>query len=475
VSRHLYIAGVDRVGDLEKGSLRIEQALTFQIDTCSFSIKGEQPAEGEEVIVEDDELGRLFAGIIVKVELGRTFPDKSIKVWNVDCDDYTALLDRRLVVEAYENMSASDIFLDIVAKYCPGFTTNGVRSGAPVVESTGAEFEYKRPSECFRWLCDYVGWHWQPDYYKDLHFFSTEKLASPAPMVLRPGGQFRFGKHTIDTQGLRNRVYVRGGTMLSDPQVVRWKADGVARIWALPWPPHEVSLTVGEVPMTVGVENLHDEADFDYMMSFSEKYIRCSSQTSTPAEGTTMSLTARQDIPVITMVEDYVSQAAIAKVQGGDGVYEHVIDDDSLTTIQAAEAAGMADLREHANPRVKGSFETEVPGWSPGQIVAINLPDRGIQGEYLIQRVTITPATSKLWTYRIEYGGRLFGIADFLQALVSAQQKKRIIEPTRNVQKYIYGEDTLELSDELITTPRTLPFVCGDPDAVCGLVVVSSG
>ncbi len=115
--------------------------------------------------------------------------------------------------------------------------------------------------------------------------------------------------------------------------------------------------------------------------------------------------------------------------------------------------------------------------WQPGQIVEINLPDRGVEGEYLIQRVTITPTWSNpsIWTFRVEYGGRLLGIADFLKALVSAQQKKRIIEPARNVQKYIYSEDTLELSDELITTPRTLPFVCGDPDAVCGLVVVSNG
>jgi hypothetical protein len=361
MARHLYIAGIDRWPDLERDTMQIEQALTYAVDTCSFRVFNEQPSEGDEVIIEDDDIGRLFAGIIVKVDLAETYPDKPerFNVWKVDCDDYTALLDRRLVVESYENMSASDIFLDIVAKYCPGFTTNGVRPGAPVVESTGAEFEYKRPSECFRWLCDYVGWHWQPDYYKDLQFFSAEVLASPAPMVLVPGGKFRFGKHSIDTQGLRNRVYVRGGTMLSDPQVVQWKADGVARIWTLPWGPHEVSLTVGEVPMTVGVENLHDEADYDYMMSFTEKYIRCSAQTATPVEGATMSLTARQDIPVITMVEDYASQAAIAKVQGGDGVYEHVIDDDSLTTIQAAEAAGLADLREHANPRVKGSFETE--------------------------------------------------------------------------------------------------------------------
>ena len=117
----------------------------------------------------------------------------------------------------------------------------------------------------------------------------------------------------------------------------------------------------------------------------------------------------------------------------------------------------------------------ESRNWQPGQIVEINLPDRGIQGEYLIQRVTASPLTLKLWTFRVEYGGRLFGIADFLQALVSAQQKRRHIEPTKNVQKYIYGEETLELSDELIAASRALPFICGDADAICGMVVVSDG
>lgn len=115
--------------------------------------------------------------------------------------------------------------------------------------------------------------------------------------------------------------------------------------------------------------------------------------------------------------------------------------------------------------------------WQPGQIVDIRLPDRGVEGEFLIQKVTITPAWSNpdLWTFKVEYGGRLLGIADFLKALVSAQQKKRLIEPTKNVQKYVYGEETLQLSDELTTTPRQLPFICGDEDAICGMVVVSDG
>lgn len=476
MTRHLYIAGVDRWPDLERNTLQIDQALTYQIDTCSFRVFCEQPAEGDEVIIEDDALGRLFAGIIAKVDLAEIYPDKPerFNVWQVDCDDYTTLLDRRLVVETYENKPADWIFQDITAKYCPGFTVAGVQAGAPAVEYI--VFEYVRPSECFKQLCDYVGWQWQPDYYKDLQFFSAEALASPAPLTLVPGGQFRFGKHSIDTQGLRNRVYVRGGTMLSDPQVAEWKADGVARIWTLPWKPHETSFQVGEVQKTVGIENLHEEANFDYMMSFSEKYIRCSAQTATPVEGITISLTARQDIDVITMVEDYPSQQAIAAVQGGDGVYEHVINDDSLTSITAAEAAGMADLREHANPKVKGSFETEVNSWQPGQIVNINLPDRGVVGEYLVQRVSISPtwANPSIWTYRIEYGGRLLGIADFLKALVSAQQKKQMAE-TAILSKFLRETETVGVTDTVTDIPRNLPYVCGDPDAICGFVMLDNG
>ena len=358
MSRHLYIAGIDRITDLERGSLRIEQALTYQIDTCSFSVKGEQPAEGEEVIVEDDKLGRLFAGIIVKVELARTFPDKSIKVWNVDCDDYTALLDRRLVVESYENQSADFIFRDIANLYCPGFTVNGVQSDAPVIEYI--RFDYIPVSECFRQLCDYVGWHWFVDYYKDLHFFDINTYVQPAPMVLRPGGYFRDLRHKINTQGLRNRVYVLGGKFLSDPQIFEFVADGKERIWVLPFEPHEPWVSVSEGPqMKPGLVGVDDESQYAWMYSQRDKYIRCSSHTPTPQAGATVAFTFKCPMDVITMVEDMESQQRIAAIQGGDGVYEHKIVEESLITIEAAEAAGLADLREHANPVVSGSFETE--------------------------------------------------------------------------------------------------------------------
>ncbi|MCL6611173.1 MAG: hypothetical protein K6T66_06510 [Peptococcaceae bacterium] len=471
MARHLNIAGADRWNDLIKDSLQIEAVLTYQIDSARFQVRGIQPSEGDEVIIEDDVLGRLFAGIIVKVELADTSPDRTEKVWQVDVDDYTAMLDRRLVVETYQNMAADAIFRDIVVKYCPGFTTNGVRTGAPVVEEL--IFDYKPPSECFKELCDYVGWQWQVTYFKDLQFFNAEELAQPAPMVLEPGGYFRNLKHSIDQQGLRNRVYVRGGTMLSDPWTYEVKADGSARAWVLPHKPHDIQVRVGGQLKTCGIENVHEESQYDFLMNFQEKYVRCSAQTQTPAQGTTLSITYRYDIDVITMVEDIASQQAIAAVQGGDGVYEHVIVDDSFTTIDAAEAAGLADLREHANPRVKGSFETEVPGWAPGQLVTINLPDRGIQGTFLVQKVTITPCTPEKWTYRVEYGGRLLGIADWLQALWKAQQKKKLNE-TALLHKFFYGAETAKVTDEVQGTLRTPPWKVGDLDAVCGFVMCAS-
>src|SRR5690625_857089 len=464
--RSLYIAGIDRRSDLESGTLEIEEQLTYQMNTCSFILKGNKPTEGEEVIIEDDNLGRMFSGTIISVDLNRYSQNKTIKTWSVECDDYTNKLDSKLVVETYEDMPADEIFRDVVRKYCPDFTVNGVQTGAPTVEMM--VFDYLPPSECFREIAEYSGWQWEVDYYKDLHFFSADDLSEPASMEIVTGKKFRNVGFSIDNQGLRNRVYVRGGTMLSDPFTYEIVSDGAARLWMLPHSPHEISFNQG----TVGVEFLHDEENYDYMMNYQEKYIRSSEHTATLPSGTNLAFTFRYNIPVDTQVEDHESQLKIAAVQGGDGVYEHVIEDNSLTTLDAAEAAGMADLRQHANPNVQGSFETDVPGWRPGQIVRVDLPDRGIDGEYLIQTVRISGIENNKWLYNIEFGGRLFGIADVLKALMSSQQKKRYNE-NAVLNKFEYGQERIAMSDEIEAIHREPPFVCGDPDAICGFVEVN--
>jgi len=474
MSRYLYIAGVNRWKDLERGSLQIEAALTYQVDTCDFQVRGIQPLDGEEVVIEDDGFGRLFGGIITKVELLERAA--GLKLWQVECEDYTFALDREMVVETYENVTADVIFRDIVAKYCPDFTVNGVQTGAPIIEYK--LFDYVYPSEAFKQLCQYTGWEWQPDYYKDLKFFNPQSLAEAAPISLERGAMFTNFRHSIERQGLRNRVYVRGGTMLSDPFIYEVKADGISRIWNLPHKPHEISMKVSEVVKSVGIENVSTEANFDYLMNFQEKYVRASIQTVTPVDGATMQFTYKNDIDVITIAEDVVSQQTIAAVQGGNGVYAYSIVDDSLTTIEAAEAAGNADLREHANPRVNGSFDTAMQSlapnknWQPGQLVTIDLQDRGISNTFVVQSVVLSPEKNGFWSYRIQYGGRMFGIADFLKALVSAQQQKKLNE-TALIHKFNYSEETSKMTDEILFTPRMPPWYLGDIDAIVGFVMCS--
>ena len=453
MTRRILIAGIDYTANVLLSNFRIEQALTHTVDTCTFRVKDMQPVEGQEVVVYDGAT-KLFAGIIDRVKLVTAEP--SVKIYECSCQDYSYQLDRRLVVETYFNTSADEIARDIVVKYGNGmFTTDYIQSGAPVVEEI--VFDYKRPSECLKELADYVGWDWYVDYDKNVWFFDPKTQNLPAPLVLESGANFRHLRHDVDTRGLRNRVYVRGGTMLSDPWTYKVKTDGVARCWWLPHKPHDLSVAVNGEPKTVGVEHVDDEATKDFMVNYQEKYVRCSAQTPTPPAGATLAFTYRYDIDVITVVEDIASQQTVAAVQGGDGVYEHVIVDESLSTIDAAEAAGYADLREHANPRIKGSFETEVGGWKPGQLVTINLPDRGIRGTFLVQKVTITPATPELWVYRVEYGGRLLGIADWLQALWKAQQKKKLGK-TALLHRFHYGAEKVGLTDEVKSTLRIPPW-----------------
>lgn len=459
------IAGEDRTFDIKLDGTSIEQVLTSQEDNCRFVVKsGDKPTVGQEIIISDS-ITR-FAGIIDMVQDDPISPDTTF--YKCQARDYTYQLDKKLVVEVYENTAPDVIVLDILSKYCTDFTGINVQTGGPTVELIA--FDYDRPSEAMKKICQYVGWDWYVDYDKDVHFFSPVTLNKQAPITIRSNSNIRNYRHDIDTQGLRNRVYILGGKFLSDPQTFEYVADGKQRLWVLGHEPHSPSVEVAGVAETIGLENVDDEVSYDYMYNQREKYIRCSTSTTTPIDGATVAFTYKVPMDVISMVEDLDSQTAVAVVQGGDGIYEHKIIDDTLITVEAAEAAGQADLKEFGNPTVKGSFETEIDGWAPGQLLDIYWPDRGVIGTYIIQRVTLLPLDANQWTFKIEYGGRLLGIADFLRSMVSAQQNKKLAE-VKYQSKFVIGDEKIAVLDETTITPRTDPWYCGDADAICGDII----
>lgn len=453
----LMIAGTDRTSDYERGTLEIAYSLTYTNNTCSFNLFGTKPNHGDSVVISDTDLGALFGGIIVVLE-GEEVDEPNIKMrWQVQCNDYSEQLDQRLVVETYAAQTADYIVGDILTKYVDAaFTLDAGTATAPTIEAI--QFNYVPVSQAFTQLADYVGWSWNVSPGKVISFFNPDDLMTPAPMALSDGGMFTNFKPSIDTQNLRNRVYVLGGTTLSDMFIYEVKADGAADIWVLPHKPHDITMTVGGVAKTIGVENLHDEASYDYMMNYENQYVRCSSGTSTPGAGTTMHFEYKYDIDVISMAEDLASQVAIKAIQGGTGIYEHMISDDALTTLTAAEAAGQADIKANADPAVSVTFETETPGWAPGQIVNINLPDRGINNSYLVQEARLARTDAGVWWWTITAGGYLLSLPDVLTALIN-NQKSAAVSESAVLHKYIYGTESVSVTDEWTFVTRARPYV----------------
>lgn len=407
MARKLLIADQDRYNDLLADSLTIEQALTAEMDSCEFWLRGERPPLGADVKVYDGS-NLLFAGTVVKVELYDFLQEasRSTCVWKVTCFDYTFLLDRYLVNEAYEETDAITIVKDIVKKYCPGFTCPSSHPTPPRIDTIS--FQYQRPSECIKQILDRCpGWDWYVNYKKQVLFFPS--ATSPSPLTLTPGGPFTGLRYSVSIQDLRNRVYILGGTALSDWYTHTWKADGVERTWVLPHTPWYFFFSIDGIPQTLGIEGVHPEEQYAFMVNQDKKYLRCSKQTPTPPAGSVLSITYRYDMDIITTGNNSDSQLELGSIQGNDGIMEHAITNTSISSFEAAEVLVDNELANYSWPRIQGEFQTSVPGWAPGQEVEIKLNDRNIDGKFTVRRVIITPFTDSEWIYRIEFAGVMLG------------------------------------------------------------------
>lgn len=413
--------------------------------------------------------GLKYSGTITNVQE----VDITAGIWDITALDNTREMDSLLVVEEYTNQSASDIATDLLSKYAPaGFSAAGIKPGAPVIEFK--QFSDKRLSECLKELCDYVGWQWYVDAHKVVHFFNAEEVLQPAPFVLdeaNRGKIFDF-RLSINTENIRNRIKVNGGSMLSDAKDYPFRYDGVSRAWAPPYKPHELKIYVAEVLKTVGIENIDDPSTVDFLLNYQEQRITMGSAYVSPAEGATIKQNLKHLIPVVTVVENLGAQKALAAITGetGDnaGVREDVIYDDTLVTLEAAEAVGNTSLRKWADPEISASFSTYTTGWEPGQLLVVNLPSRGLVNTYMVQKVNMAYRNQE-WITEVHFGGRLVSVADFLQALVSKQQSATA--QTAILQKFIYFTDTILISDEWLISERLDGWICDDEDAICGDVI----
>lgn len=436
------IDGNVRTGDILNQTLVIEDVLNDKQNTCSFALVDLSgngiPSEDQEIIITGIDGVKLFAGYIVKIDIAKK--GMGMVTAYIECVDYVRLFDRNLVHKSYTAMTDSAIIEDIVSTYCSGLdiTTDNVTTGVTINQIS---FNYVQPSQALRRICDLTGRNWFIDYDKDIHYFPTTTDVSPFN-IDSSNNEYSSLKITKNSTQIKNRIYVRGGTELSDPTTYSVKGDGIATKFPIPDKPHNVSITINGVSKTLGIKNI-DTSGYDWYLNFQEKYVEQDSGGIVLTTTDSLVLTYEYDIPILVAQENPTSIAE-------HGVQEFAIFDKSISTTTSARDRATAELTDYANRLIEGSFQTYTTGFKSGQYININLSEYDVNADYIVQKVIGRSLGSGVYVYDVSIASaKTMGIIRFLIELLEANKNLIELDENEVVDELFSLTDAL-LSDSLI-------------------------
>lgn len=265
-----------------------------------------------------------------------------------------------------------------------------------------------------------------------------------------------------DASQLKNRVYVRGGTKLSDPTTFSQKGDGTQRKFPMPDKPHDITLTVNGVSKTVGIKNVDAAGTYQWFVNFQEKYVEQDASQTVLSSTDVLAVTYSYDIPILVAVEDTASIAA-------HGQKEFPIFDKTISTQQAARDRASAELTDYANNIIEGSFKTYTNGFRTGQYLTINLAAYGINAQYIVQRVVAHSFGAGKYYYEVSIASsKTMGIIRFLLELLEANNKLVEVNDQEVVDNLLSIADSLN-SDSLtdnLTIDSAGPYATWCTDSV---------
>lgn len=454
--RTVTIGGVDRTTLIE--DLTIIDNINSQVDTLDFPITkapGDSyvPPLNAEVIVTRDSV-RIFGGVITSIK-DQLIGEGSLR-FSVTANDFTFQLNQKLVVERYEGQTINYIINDLITKYAPTFTTTNVMADILV---NSIAFNRITLSECFRKLAELVNYNWYVDYYKDLHFFPSNGEVAPFNAV---DGNYIRDSLTITKEitQLRNRVTVQGGEVPATARTVLLAGNGSTATFPTQYKfALKPTVLVSGVPKTVGLDFLNDDASFQCMWDFNQQYIRFTAGNipADPGTGTNISISG---IPLLPLLVNIPDSASIAEF----GEFEFAITDKNITTEDQAIERALAELKAYASSLAEGQFDTYRPGLRSGQVIRVTDALRGIDEDFVIQRVQYQhlspdPDYDGIWSVTLATL-KTVGIITVLQKLLLKEDLT--VDEQVVLLTLIRLEDTFGVSDTMgAITTTSRPYFMG--------------
>lgn len=410
------IAGVDRTLSINFQGLRITNNLNQQVDVCTFKLlkygsRTYVPELGDEVVVEKGTT-TVFGGVVVRIT--ETMKSAQILEYSVECADYSQYLKRQLVTERYEAMTVAAIIDDLVANYtavADGITSVNAAS-TQLIESIS--FNRLTVAQCLQKMADAIGFIWYVDYDKDIHFMPRNSETAPFTVTDTGGNHIYTSLEIVeDLTQIRNSVLVQGGEIVSaTTRTEEFDGDGTIdtfrlanKFASLP------TVTVGGVGQTVGVEFIDDDASFDCMWNFNEKYIRFTAGNIPGAGTRNVDVTGYYLYPIVVEVPSPASQAEF-------GTYEFAITDKSIRSQDEAVNRAIAELTSYKNQIYEGQFRTYSDGLHAGQLLTISSTQRNKVIDVVIQSVNanVRDPLGNTFEYTVRFATmKSVGIVDYLQ------------------------------------------------------------
>lgn len=448
----LKVNNIDRTNEIVIDSLEKNDVINSEKDTLNFRVlkygeRGFVPEINQEVeLTIDGE--KEFGGVIVEVK--KSVQEGNVAAYEVVCCDYSQFLDRRLVLERYDDETIENIIKDIIDKYAEGFTYNNVSCDTVVKTML---FNRLTVSACLDRLAEAVNYSWYVDYEKDIHFFPRNE--NPAPFsITDTNGSYLQGTLEIsdDLSQIRNKVVIRGGEERGVLRTERYIADGDQTNFPLA---HKFAtiptVKVNSVEKTVGIDFLHAEENYDCFWNYQQKYVRFKDSTK-PSSGQTVEISGEPLFPILVNVIDGLS---IEKY----GIYEFFKEDKNITSRAEALRYAKAELQAYKDGVREGKFVTNRAGLRSGQIINVNSEILGINEDFLIQRISFKLLSKDRGEWAVELATmRTIGIIQVLQDLIKFREI-RDFDPD-NLLSLLNLADSFSVSDALkpgdewvVTTP----------------------
>lgn len=349
----------------------------------------------------------LFAGFVEGASESRMGPD-GYRTHTLACTDNHWLADKRVLVGAWTDTTAGDIVRDMVTDTLSdeGVGIGDVRDGASLRAFTA---NYRTVADVISDLAVRSGYWWRIDANRLLHFAPPSAfialyagdgsvLAGDDAVLAGASGE-TGATGTVDGNdvladtlqvarhagGYRNQQWIRGGYDRTDPQAEVFAGDGVRRTFTVAFPVSdqpsvEVDRGAGYAPETVGVAGF-DQGTRQWYFSHRSHTI-----TQDPADAPLeaddrLRVTYVGEFSVITRAAEASEVERVQQLDGGSGIVDHVLDDKTMTTREAALERSAQLLAYYARPAATVRFATHRTDLQPGQLVQVQLPEAHLDGD----------------------------------------------------------------------------------------------